>query len=90
MPDIHKSLAECQETCEALVKEIAAYKQARELEQDATSALESMAATLQDTAASIKPFTEVRFRRFRAIVLGVTILNCLLLGAAVVLLWLRN
>jgi CHASE3 domain sensor protein len=65
---MHELLDDCQIQSEALVKEIAAFKDSRVLNEEATKTLEAMAAALQGTLESISPFTDKRVGRLFLIV----------------------
>jgi hypothetical protein len=90
MPDMHALLDECQTQCQALVEEIKALKQSRSLHEQATNALETTSKALQETAARIQPFTDVRFKRFVVGVIIGAVLNVALAAAVLVVLILKG
>ena len=83
--NIHALIDECKARTETLVAEIEKYKSGKEIQQAATASLESTSKALKDVIAQIMPFTELRFRRFQAIVLICSLVNTVVLVAILVL-----
>ncbi len=81
MPTIHELLDESQKRCEELVEEIRAFKESRALHQKATESLDATCSALKATTQAIRPFTDVRTRRFLILTASTTVLNSLLFVA---------
>ena len=78
MPTIHELLDDTQKKCEALVDEMNAFKQARSYNQKIIDSLDSVHRTLQKTTQAIRPFTEMRVRRFKLLIGSLMFLNTLM------------
>jgi hypothetical protein len=86
MPDMHALLDECQTQCQTLVEEIKGMKQTRSLNEQTTETLDSTCKALQQTVTKIRPFTEVRFKRFaRTMIVGTAVNSAIAIAILVIL-----
>lgn len=77
MAAIHELLDEVQKKCQALVKEMETFKDARILHQKSAESLKAACDALADTSRAIKPFTERRVRKITVFFVGISIINML-------------
>ena len=78
MPDIHELLDETKKHCDSLVEQIEALKQSKDLNNAATTSLESVCKALKKTSESIKPFTQNNFKRTMILLISSSALNSIL------------
>jgi hypothetical protein len=90
MPNIHELLDDTQKKCEALVKEMEAFKSARALNQKAAEGLDATCEALKATIKAIEPFTELRVRRMALILMAATGLNVILFVTTLLVVLLRK
>lgn len=90
LQDIHILLDECKSKTEALVYEIEQYKSAKEINQAAAASLDGISQALKNVIKQIRPFTDVRVRRFQITVLVWNLINSVCLIAIILILLLRN
>lgn len=81
MPGIHELLDDSQRKCQSLAEEIKSFKESRVLHQKATESLDATSQTLIATAQAIRPFTNVKMRKFFIFVIIACLLNSLLFAA---------
>lgn len=86
MPNIHELLNESQKKCEALSKEIEAFRDARKLNQISAESLHAVSASIQSVTKELRPIGEVRFRKYRNISLISLGVNTILLLVITILL----
>lgn len=90
MPSIHELLDDTQKQCQALVQEMNAFKNAKELNQRAADGLDAACEALKKTAKAIEPFTEVRVRKLTLIILIASALNVIMFLMMLLFLFFRK
>jgi len=81
MSDIHKLLEETRQKLEKLTSEAEALGAAKRLHHESAESLKNLSTALMKTQQAIKPFTTVKFQRFRVFIISACILNTVLLIA---------
>jgi hypothetical protein len=88
--DYHKTLEECANKAKELESEITKFKSSIELNESIAENLTSVSSALIQVTKQVRPITDVKFRRFTLVIIGICVASLLISALTLALLLIRG